>query len=60
MSSPHNSKMNETSDDIIMQELITYERSPSGLKKTTVVRQFHKNDYTDSVHEVILNGTVLD
>lgn len=60
MPSPHTSEMNETSTDIIRQELITYERSPAGLKRTTVVREFYNNDYTDSVHEVILNGTVLD
>ena len=60
MASPHKTAMTELSENIIRQELTTYERSPAGLKKITVVRHFHKSDYTDSVHEVILNGTVLD
>lgn len=55
MSSPHITMMDTQSENIVRQELITYQKSDAGMKKITVVRQFFNEDYIDSKHETILN-----
>lgn len=56
MSSPHITMMDTKSENIVRQELITYQKSDVGMKKITVVRQFFNEDYVDSRHETVLNS----
>lgn len=55
MTSPYITMMDTQSENIVRQELITYQKSDAGMKKITVVRQFFNEDYIDSRHETILN-----
>lgn len=60
MESPHKTFMETNNNNIVRQELITYEKSDVGIRKITVVRQFFKNDYTDTTTCVTLNSVRED
>lgn len=58
MQSPYKTFMETNNENIVRQELITYEKSNAGLRKIIVTRQFVGEDYTDTRTCITLNSAI--